>query len=131
MSDIHHAVADLFGAVFGSIYPDALLHRMTRAEDSGGTVTESWAGLGGLTGAETIKAQKDRCTYSMRQAEGYAEGDCAFIVLTHSGEAGLPDLHRGDRMTWPAQGGDLYSVESDLVLDAAASHWMIRARPVR
>lgn len=112
-------MAAIFGAAFGGIFLDGKLHRAGTDPiyDGEGNIT----GYGG--GADIdIKVQRDACSYSMRQSEGYSEGDVVLIVLA----AGL-----GIKITTDMQatdgGGQRWTIQS-ADLDAASSHWICRGR---
>lgn len=123
-------IANLFGGIFGAIYPDAMMHPRIRTDGSGGSATASYAGLGGVAGGIPCKVQRDKATFAMREQEGYAVGDVAFIILTQRDGFGLPEPVKGWRLTWPWPNGTLYSIEGPSDLDAAGSHWLVRGRPV-
>lgn len=116
----------LLTGVFGALYPDALLHRKTRGADTEGGSAAVTFGDGDLA-----KVQQTRVTRRMMEAEGYAEKDVGFIILTRYEASELPAPMPGDRMTWPKESGSLYSLEVPIDLDDAASHWTARGRPVR
>jgi hypothetical protein len=125
------SVARLFAGVFGTFFPDAILHPRERTEIKGGSATAIYGGLAGQPGGIAAKVQRDKVTYAMRETEGYAPGDVAFLILSQLDGVGLPEPQPGWRMTWPAKGGALYSIEAPIDLDAAGSHWLARGRPVK
>lgn len=112
-------LASIFGAAFGGIFLDGLLHR-------DGTEPE-YDDEGNITGYSPaadipIKVQRDACSYRIQQSSGYAEGDVMLIILA----AGL-----GVKVTTDMQatdgGGDRWMIAS-AERDAAASHWICRGR---
>ena len=112
-------IASIFGAALGGLYPDGLLHR-----DGTGPIYDDEGNIIGYDGGGDvpIKVQRDACTYAMRQAEGYADGDVALIILA-AGLAVAPttdsQVTDGDGARWMVA-----SVERD----AAGSHFMCRGR---
>ncbi|RIV79573.1 hypothetical protein [Pelagerythrobacter aerophilus] len=112
-------VTAIFGAAFGGFYLDATLHAGT-GEPIYDPVTGA---VIGYTGGDTAcKAQVDAATDAMRRADGYAEGDARIIVLAQ----GLPAITSDNEITVREKRWRLLSAE----LDAAASHWVCRARAV-
>lgn len=113
-------ISAAFGAALSGLYPDGLLHR-----DGTGPIYDDEGNIIGYDGGGDvpIKVQRDACTYGMRQAEGYVEGDVALIILA----APLNGLE----VTTDAQAtdgaGDRWMIQS-ADLDAAASHWICRGR---
>lgn len=111
-------VTAIFGAAFGGFYLDATLHAGTGEPiyDAGGNII-------GYTGGDTAcKAQVDAATDAMRRADGYAEGDSRIIVLAQ----GIGTVDSDNEITVREKRWRLLSAE----LDAAASHWVCRARAV-
>lgn len=110
-------IAAVFGAAFSGLYLDATLHAGTGEPiyDDGGNIT------GYTTEADVaIKAQVDVATEAMRRAEGFAEGDCRILVLSQ----GIGTVNTDHQITVRDQRWHILSAE----LDAAASHWTLRAR---
>jgi hypothetical protein len=112
-------VAALFATAFGGMYLDGTLHRGTGAPiyDGEGTIT-GYSGGGDLS----IKVQVDRATSAMRAADGFTEGDVRLIVLAQAGMTITSD----SEITARAVRYRVHGAE----LDAAASHWICRARAV-
>lgn len=109
-------IAALFGTAFSGLYLDATLHTGTGdpTYDAGGNVT-------GYSGGDTaIKAQVDVATEAMHRFEGYAEGDARIIVLAQ----GIGTITTDHQITVRGQLWHILFAE----LDAAASHWICRAR---
>lgn len=113
-------IASIFSAAFGGIFLDGLLHRdgTDPIYDGEGNIT----GYGG--GAEIpMKVQRDACSYTMRQSEGYTEGDVMLIILAAplNGLKVTTDFQvsDGSGQRWTIQSADL---------DAASSHWICRGR---
>lgn len=117
MALLDGGIAAIFGAAFSGLYLDATLHSGT-----GDPVYDGQGNITGYTGAGdvAIKAQVDVATEAMRQADGYAEGDCRIIVLAQ----GVPAINSDMQVTVREQLWHILSAE----LDAAASHWVLRAR---
>ena len=120
MSLLSGGIAAAVGATLSGLYPDGLLHR-----DGTGPIYDDEGNIIGYDGGDDvpIKVQRDACTYSMRQVEGYAEGDVMLIILA----APLNGL----KVTTDAQAtdgaGDRWMIQwADL--DAAGSHWICRGR---
>lgn len=67
-------IAELFGSVFGSLYLDGRIKRMTRTVDGFGDVTEAgtW---------RPAKIQVDAVTESQRLEEGYSATDVRLVIL--------------------------------------------------
>lgn len=128
---LYESVSGLFAGVFGSYFPDAMLHLPVRAEDDGGTVTRAFTGDPGQDAGTLCKAQRDAVTREMREAQGYSEKDVRFLILTAYEGIELPEPTQGAQLTAPWPGGTRYSIEGEASLDAVASHWTVRARPVR
>lgn len=118
MSLLDGGIAAIFGAAFGGLYLSGTLHRGLGEPiyDLEGNIT----GYGG--GADVaVKLQVDAVTYSMRQAEGYAEGDVRIIVLS----SGIPAITTDHEITARAIKYKIASVD----VDPAASHYICRGRP--
>lgn len=119
MSLLDGGIAAIFGSVFGGIYLDGLLHR-----DGTGPTYDSEGNVTGYAGGAdiAIKVQTDRASYSMRQAEGFAEGDAALIILADGLSVAVTtdcQVTDGHGKRWMVQSADL---------DAAGSHWLCRGR---
>jgi hypothetical protein len=111
-------ISSIFHAALSGLYLDATLHAGTGEPvyDAGGNIT-------GYSGGDTAcKAQVDAATDAMRRAEGYAEGDARIIVLAQ----GLSGIDSDHEITVRGQKYRILSAE----LDAAASHYVCRARAV-
>jgi hypothetical protein len=110
-------IAAVFGAALSGLYLDATLHR--------GTGSPTYDGEGKITGYTSssdvaVKAQVDSATEAMRQADGFAEGDARILVLAE----GAGTITSDHRITVRGVVWLILSAE----LDAAASHWTLRAR---
>jgi hypothetical protein len=118
MGLLDEGIAAVFGAAFGGLYLDATLHAGTGEPiyDAGGNV------IGYEDGDTACKAQVDAATDAMRRADGYAEGDARIIVLAQC----IGTIDSDSEITVRGQRWRLLSAE----LDAAASHWICRARAV-
>lgn len=113
-------IARIFGAALSGLYPDGLLHR-----DGTGPIYDDEGNIVGYDdgGDLPIKVQRDACSYSMRQSEGYSEGDVALIILA----AGLNSIKVTTDMQATDGAGDRWMIRS-ADLDAASSHWICRGR---
>jgi hypothetical protein len=112
-------IAAAFGSALSGLYPDGLLHR----EGTGPIYDDEGAIIGYDGGSDIpIKVQRDACSYSMRQAEGYSEGDVALIILA----GGLAVQATTDMQVTDGTGKRWMIQSADL--DAAASHWICRGR---
>jgi hypothetical protein len=113
-------IAAIFGSALSGLYPDGILHRegVEPQYDLEGNVT-GYAG-----GADVpIKVQRDACSYSMRQSEGYSDGDVMLIILA----AQLGGVKVTTDMQATDGAGDRWMIGS-ADLDAASSHWILRGR---
>lgn len=104
----------VFGAAFGAIYLDAMLHRRIKTFGAGGDATVSEADA-------TCKAAVDSASRAMRGEAGYVEGDVAIFVL----RAGGPQtITTDDEIT---VGGERFMIES-VATDIGRTHWVLRGR---
>lgn len=119
MSLLDGGISRIFSAAFRGLLLDATLHSGT-----GEPIYDETGNIIGYTGAGDVaaKAQVDAATDAMRRADGFAEGDCRIIVLAQ----GLPKITSDHEITVREKRWRLLSAE----LDAAASHWICRARAV-
>lgn len=110
-------IAAVFSSALSGLYLDATLHTGTGAPiyGTGGAIT-------GYTTSSDVacKAQVDVATEAMRRLEGFAEGDCRIIVLAQ----GIGTITTDHRITVRGVVWLILAAE----LDAAASHWTLRAR---
>lgn len=119
MSLIDGGISSVFGSVFGALYPDGLLHR-----DTSDPVFDDYGNVIALGGGSdiAIKVQRDACSYAMRQADGFVEGDVALIILA-DGLSVEPttdmQVTDGTGQRWMIQSVDK---------DAANSHFICRGR---
>lgn len=110
-------IASIFGAALSGLYlPATLDYAGVPVEDIEGNVT-------GHTGAGSwsCRAQVDAATWTMRQAQGYVDGDMQIIVLA----AGLQAAPTTD-MTITVS-GKMWLIEA-VERDAASSHFILRGR---
>ncbi|MFK4794663.1 hypothetical protein [Sphingobium sp. ZW T5_29] len=119
MSLLNGGMAAIFGAAFGGLYPNGVLHR-----DGTGPIYDDEGNIVGYDGGGDvpIKVQRDACTYAMRQSEGYADGDVMLIILT----SGLAHMPTTDSQVTDGN-GDRWMVAS-VDRDAANSHYVCRGR---
>lgn len=108
-------IAALFSDVFGSIYLDCRIRRVTRATDGVGDITETSA-------TKSAKVQVDAVTEAQRLEAGYAGSDVRLIILG----CGQGEINSGDVLT--VCGTD-YKLGPVLTEDPAKSH--IVARGIR
>lgn len=110
-------IAALFSTALSGLYLDGTLHTGTGdpVYDDDGNIT-GYSGAGDVA----IKVQVDAATDAMRQADGYAEGDARIIVLAH----GVATITSDHTVTARGKHWRILSAEQD----AAASHWVLRAR---
>lgn len=102
----------VFGAVFGAIYLDGSLIRVTLTDDGEGGWSESSV-------AYPVKGQVDAVTERMRQSAGYTDGDMRIIVL----QSGIGiDPVTDDKAVL---GGRVWSL-ADTEADPANTHWVMR-----
>lgn len=72
-------LSGLFAAAFGGVYDDAVLYRRAPVDyDQGGKITA------GESGEYPCKAQLERTTEAMRQAQDFSDTDQRIFVLTAS-----------------------------------------------
>lgn len=110
-------VGGILTSVFGAIYPDGALYRLTRTEQPNGDVTEAWA-------SEDVKVQQDACTEAQRQQEGYSEKDVRLIVLQAIDGVAVAEPSEQDVVFSEGSWWALFVVEAD----AVNSHWSMRGR---
>jgi hypothetical protein len=118
MGMLDGGIAAIFSSALSGLYLDGTLHTGTGEpiyDDDTGDIT-------GYTGSGDVacKVQIDAATNAMRQADGFAEGDCRAIILAQGIGTVTSDW------TLTARGEDWRLLSADL--DAAASHWVCRAR---
>jgi len=102
----------VFGAVFGAIYLDGSLIRVTLTDDGEGGWSESSV-------AHPVKGQVDAVTERMRQSAGYTDGDMRIILL----QSGIGiDPVTDDKAVL---GGRVWSL-ADTESDPANTHWVMR-----
>lgn len=111
-------IAAVFSSAFSGLYLDGTLHTGTGDPEYDDDTVE----VTGYTndGNTAIKLQVDSATEAMRRAEGFAEGDVRLIILAQ----GVPAVTSDHQVTVRGQLHHVLSAD----LDAAASHWVCRAR---
>lgn len=114
MSLLDGGISDVFGAVFGSIYGDAVLLKAQRTEDTGGDIVETVSGHG-------MKVHEPGRSEEYRAKAGFADTETEIIAL----QAGLSVQPSADDRLW--QSGAMWSVIAAKP-DGANSQWRIRAR---
>lgn len=88
MSLLDAEIQSLFGDVFGAIYLDGTLTRVTLVDDGFGGLTENSA-------TEPIKVQRDACTENQRLEQGYSASDVRLLIL----QSGVDLLDTNCRVT--------------------------------
>lgn len=119
MSLLDGGIRAIFASAFGGLYLTGTLHQGTGQPvyGTGGAITGYTGG-----GDASVKLQVDAATDAMRRDGGFAEGDVRIIVLAQGVSALTSDHEVTTR-------GIRYRIMSS-ELDAAASHWVCRARAV-
>lgn len=112
-----------FGAglssIFADLYGDGTFYRWTPGTyDDGGTPI-----AGAFATGVACKVQRDRATYAMTQAKGYADGDFTVIILRQP--PGLPVIPQPTPYDEVTVGGQRCGIGS-ADLDAVGSHWICR-----
>lgn len=110
-------ISAVFSSALSGLYLDGTLHAGT-----GAPIYDNNSEITGYTGGDDVacKAQVDVATEAMRRLEGFTEGDARIIVLAQ----GIGTITSDHRITVR---GELWLILS-ADLDAAASHWTLRAR---
>lgn len=118
MGLLNGGIAAIFSAAFSGLYLDGLVHKGTAEPvyDDEGNIT-GYSGPGDVA----IKVQVDSATWSMRNSDGFADGDVRLIILAQ----GIGQLNTDQEVTVSGRG--IYRLMS-AELDAAASHWVCRGR---
>lgn len=105
-------IQSLFGSVFGGIYLDGTIGRVTQIDD----------GFGGLSQAITsiiVKIQQDACTETQRLEAGYSPTDVRLLVL----QSNIDGLHAGDLATVL---GQQFTIGPVVTQDPARSYFECR-----
>lgn len=116
MSLLDGSLAQTFAAVFGGVYSDGLLYRPNDFADDG----KGGGTAQGFAAPQAVKVQVDQATQSMRQAEGFVEGDVRILMLAH----GVAEVTSDCEV---AVGGTRYMIEY-VGTDPAGSYWEVRGR---
>lgn len=104
-------IAALFGSVFGGLYLDGTLTKVTLVDDGVGGYTTT-------TATHAIKGQTDSLDEEMIAAAGVASNAVKLIVL----QSGVPvTLTTDDRVTL---GGKEWLISGPVNQDPARSHWV-------
>lgn len=88
MSLLEAEIQSLFGQVFGGIYLDGTITRVTLVDDGFGGLTENSA-------TEPCKVQRDACTENQRLEQGYSPSDVRLLIL----QSGVDLIDTNDRVT--------------------------------
>jgi hypothetical protein len=118
-------ISALFGTVFGGLYLNGTLTRVTIVPDGegGGSSTET---------TQPCKVQIDACTEVMRAAPGYGDEDVRLLILQASVTTGGPI--NSDCSVTPATGrhaGRKFDLHAPITEDPASSYWECRATPAK
>lgn len=118
MSLLDGEIAELFGDVFGGIYLDGTLIRMTRAEDpaSAGNIIQA-------PSSQSCKVQRDDCTERQKLEQGYSARDVRLLVLAASIDGMVTN---GDRIEL---GDDTWTIGPTVMRDPAGSYFECRGIP--
>lgn len=111
MGILEGALAADFYAAFADIYSDAVLTRVTLADDGTGSLTPSSVD-------QAIKAQRDDLSEAQRVAAGYSDRDVRILVLRQ----GVGEMDNNCRI---ALYGVTYEV-SQCRSDPAGAYWECR-----
>lgn len=112
MSLLDGGIRELFADVFGDIYEDATLIKVTRSESSAGVITET-------TANHAVKAHAPARSAAYRAAAGFADSEIEIIIL----KAALSVTpNTDDRLTYKSQTYNIMSAFED----GAHSHWRCR-----
>lgn len=113
-------IQDLFGSVFGDIYGDGELIRVSMVRQTSGSLIPSEAA------AMPIKVQVDVCSEAMRLSAGYSDTDVRLLVL-QSGVSG-GDVNTDDIIRAKDRNGVLrrWKVAEGVTQDPGRSYWEIR-----
>lgn len=109
--------AAMMAAVFGGVYLDATLHRVTTTSDGqgGGTTDPDDAGT-------PVKVQLEAATEAMRSAEGFTDLDVRILMLAHG-------VDRPNTDCAVTLNGTRYSIQPPVGRDPAGCYWDLRGRP--
>ena len=88
MSLLDAEIQSLFGDVFGTIYLDGTITRVTLVDDGFGGLTET-------TTTTAAKIQRDACTENQRLEQGYSASDVRLLIL----QSGVDQINTNDRVT--------------------------------
>lgn len=88
MSLLDAEIQSLFGSVFGALYLDGTVTRVTLLDDGFGGLTET-------TVSAPAKIQRDACTENQRLEQGYSASDVRLLIL----QAGIDPIDTNCRVT--------------------------------
>lgn len=112
MSLLDAEIQTLFGSVFGALYLDGTLTRVTLVDDGFGGLTET-------TAATACKVQRDACTENQRLEQGYSASDVRLLIL----QAGQDQIDTNCRVTVL---GETYQLGPVITQDPARSYFEAR-----
>lgn len=115
--------AALFGELFTPLYLPATISETTDTYDAKGTLRRG-------SSPRPCRAQVDRCTERMVQAEGYTDTDRAVYILSTSLEGDATTgqqvvVHEGE------YAGTRWRLASPIDRDPCAAYWLARAVRVK
>lgn len=114
MSLLNDDIKALFGDVFGQIYGDGTLSRVTVINAGGGKNTSTSVDV-------PVKVQCDACTEAMRAEDGYTTSDVRLLIL----QAGLTTKITSDDLVFVNDRNERYKVAS-VIQDPAESYFECR-----
>lgn len=112
MSLLDAEIQSLFGSVFGAIYLDGTITRVTLADDGFGGLTE-------VVETASCKVQRDACTENQRLEQGYSASDVRLLIL-QDGQAAIDTNCRVTVL------GVEYQLGPVITQDPARSYWECR-----
>lgn len=112
MSLLDAEIQTLFGSVFGALYLDGTLTRVTLVDDGFGGLTQNSAD-------EPIKVQRDACTEQQRLEQGYSASDVRLLIL----QSGVDVFDTNCRVTVL---GETYQLGPVITQDPARSYFEAR-----
>lgn len=109
-------LSEVFGKVFGVIFPDGGLRKVTLGDNGKGGYSSSHVD-------HPVKVLVETCDDEQRQAEGYTERDASLIILRYGVqvELNLDDKIWADNQWWLAK--------SPLRADPVRAAWIVRGTP--
>jgi hypothetical protein len=106
-------LAQVFAGVLRPIYQAGTLHKASRSESGGGSVSTSYSNF-------PCRGMRDVTTEAMRGEAGYTDGDVQLIIL----QEGIPAIATDDQVTLAGQRWSIASVAAD----PASAAWVCRGQ---